>query len=71
MDVSRQQDELPKAAVIKNSDMDVELQQFAVDVTARAMRLHMLEKDVAAVIKKEFDAKWGPLWHCMVGRVFG
>ena len=30
-----------------------------------------IEKDVAAYIKKEADAKFGPTWHCIVGRNFG
>ena len=28
-------------------------------------------KDVAAYIKKEFDKKYNPTWHCIVGRNFG
>lgn len=30
-----------------------------------------IEKDIAAYIKKEFDARHGPTWHCIVGRNFG
>lgn len=30
-----------------------------------------VEKDVAESIKKEFDKKHGPTWHCIVGRNFG
>ena len=30
-----------------------------------------IEKDVAAYIKKEFDKKYHPTWHCIVGRNFG
>lgn len=28
-------------------------------------------QDVAAYIKKEFDKKYNPTWHCIVGRNFG
>uniref|UniRef100_A0A1I8H525 Dynein light chain 1, cytoplasmic n=1 Tax=Macrostomum lignano TaxID=282301 RepID=A0A1I8H525_9PLAT len=28
-------------------------------------------KDIAAYIKKEFDKKYNPTWHCIVGRNFG
>ena len=28
-------------------------------------------KDIAAFIKKEFDKKYNPTWHCIVGRNFG
>ena len=30
-----------------------------------------LFKDIAAFIKKEFDKKYNPTWHCIVGRNFG
>ncbi len=30
-----------------------------------------MEKDIAAYIKKEFDGKHNPTWHCVVGRNFG
>lgn len=30
-----------------------------------------VEKDVAEHIKKEFDRRHGPTWHCIVGRNFG
>ena len=29
------------------------------------------EQDIAGYIKKEFDAKHSPTWHCIVGRNFG
>lgn len=28
-------------------------------------------QDIAAYIKKEFDKKYNPTWHCVVGRNFG
>jgi len=31
----------------------------------------ILTKDVAAFIKKEFDKKYNPTWHVIVGRNFG
>jgi len=27
-----------------------------------------IEKDIAAFIKKEFDKKYNPTWHCIVGK---
>lgn len=35
------------------------------------MELHTIEKDIAAAIKKHFDEKFKPTWHCIVGRNFG
>ena len=33
--------------------------------------LHDVWQDIAAYIKKEFDKKYNPTWHCIVGRNFG
>jgi len=35
------------------------------------MEKFSVEKDIAAYVKKEFDRKHGPTWHCIVGRNFG
>ncbi|VDL89656.1 unnamed protein product [Schistocephalus solidus] len=58
-------------AIVKSADMVEEQQQTAVDVAAEALAKHGLEKDVAAFVKKEFDKKFGPTWHCIVGKNFG
>ncbi len=57
--------------VIKSSDMAEEMQHDAVNVALQALDKFTIEKDVAAYIKKEFDSKHGPTWHCIVGRNFG
>lgn len=57
--------------VIKNTDMSKEMQQDAVDCATRAFDEFEIEKDIAAYIKKEFDLKYNPTWHCVVGRNFG
>ncbi|KAK2899174.1 hypothetical protein Q8A67_010592 [Cirrhinus molitorella] len=36
-----------------------------------ALEKYNIEKDIAAYIKKEFDKKYNPTWHCIVGRNFG
>ena len=38
---------------------------------AQALEKFNIEKDIAAYIKKEFDKKHNPTWHCIVGRNFG
>ncbi|MEQ2258841.1 hypothetical protein XENORESO_003085 [Xenotaenia resolanae] len=58
-------------AVIKNADMSEDMQQDAVDCATQAMEKYNIEKDIAAYIKKEFDKKYNPTWHCIVGRNFG
>jgi len=38
---------------------------------ASSALLHCCVQDIAAYIKKEFDKKYNPTWHCIVGRNFG
>lgn len=45
--------------------------QDAIDVASQAMEKFTVEKEIAAYIKKEFDKKHNPTWHCIVGRNFG
>ncbi len=60
-----------RSSVIKNADMSEEMQQHAIDVANQALDRHNIERDIAAYIKKEFDKKFNPTWHCIVGRSFG
>ena len=45
------------------------LTQYSLRV--QAVELHAVEKEVASYIKKHFDAKYKPTWHCVVGKSFG
>ncbi|KAF8842371.1 hypothetical protein BDN67DRAFT_965933 [Paxillus ammoniavirescens] len=60
----------PKAT-IKNVDMTEEMQQESVDIASAALEKYNIEKDIAAQIKKEFDKRYGPTWHVVVGKNFG
>jgi dynein light chain LC8-type len=60
-----------RKAIVKNADMAEDMQQDAIDCAAQAMEKYNIEKDIAAYIKKEFDKKYNPTWHCIVGRNFG
>ncbi|KAF5394579.1 Dynein light chain [Paragonimus heterotremus] len=60
-----------RKAVVKNTDMAEEMQQGAVDICEEAMEKYTVEKDIAAYLKKEMDKRYGPTWHCVVGRNFG
>ncbi|GLT79370.1 hypothetical protein SLA2020_508610 [Shorea laevis] len=60
-----------KRFIIKSADMKEDMQKEAVDIAIAAFDKHNVEKDVAEHIKKEFDKKHGPTWHCIVGRNFG
>lgn len=56
---------------IKNIDMSEELKNDAIEIGLKALDKFTVEKDIAGFIKKEFDKKYGPNWHCVVGRSFG
>ncbi|KAK2197211.1 bifunctional Dynein light chain [Babesia duncani] len=58
-------------AVVKNVDMDDATREFAIELTNEALEKFKVEKDIAAYIKKEFDRRFEPTWHCIVGRNFG
>ncbi|KAI4317569.1 hypothetical protein L6164_025432 [Bauhinia variegata] len=61
----------PKKVIIKSADMMPDMQKEAVDIAVGAFEKLNVEKDVAEHIKKEFDKRHGPTWHCIVGRNFG
>ncbi|KAI4311145.1 hypothetical protein MLD38_036064 [Melastoma candidum] len=60
-----------RKVIIKSADMKDDMQKEAVDIAIAAFETNSVEKDVAEHIKKEFDKKHGPTWHCIVGRNFG
>ena len=60
-----------RKAVVKNADMSEDMQQDAMESATQAMEKFNIEKDIAAHVKKEFDKKYNPTWHCIVGRNFG
>lgn len=60
-----------RKAVIRAADMTEDLQQDAVDTAIQALEKFTIEKEIAAYIKKEFDKRYSPTWHCIVGRNYG
>lgn len=68
---SIQRDSNSPKAIIKNVDMSEEMQQESVEIASAALEKYNIEKDIAAQIKKEFDRKYGPTWHVVVGKNFG
>ncbi|KAG2398430.1 Dynein light chain [Vigna angularis] len=59
-----------KKVIIKSADMIPDMQKEAVDIAVAAFEKYNVEKDVAEQVKKEFDKRHGPTWHCIVGRNF-
>ncbi len=60
-----------RKAVVKNADMSEQMQEDAINLATEALDRFDVEKDIAAHLKKEFDKKHFPTWHCVVGRNFG
>jgi dynein light chain LC8-type len=58
-------------AQIKTADMTEEMQQEVVELAQEAMTKFTIERDIAHHIKRAFDERKGPTWHCIVGRNFG
>ncbi|VDL61487.1 unnamed protein product [Hymenolepis diminuta] len=56
---------------VKCVRMSEEMISYAAVTAEQALKQNATRKDVAAFVKKRFDEKYGPLWHCIVGRDFG
>ncbi|KAH9588131.1 Dynein light chain 1, cytoplasmic [Schistosoma haematobium] len=57
--------------IVKDTDMNDEMMELAIRVTACAMDRFQADMDVANYIKTQFNKKYGRSWHCIVGRRFG
>ena len=60
-----------RLVVIMNNLMSEKMEKDAVDCAIQALEKNKNENDIAAYIKKEFDKKHNPTWHCIVGKSFG
>ena len=55
-------------------DMPDDMLEAAINSAKEAMKKHDIEKegqDIAKAIKAEFDEKWQPYWHVVIGKNFG
>lgn len=57
--------------VVKGKDMPDEMANAAIEVAVNALDRFELERDMAMYVKQEFDKRYQPTWHCIVGRHFG
>ena len=65
---------IERVATIKATDMDEQqMIEDAVDCSAQALEKFEEDKntEIAGFIKKEFDRRYSPTWHCVVGKNFG
>lgn len=61
----------PPKVVIKRSDMSDDMLREAVELAVGALSRFELERDMANYLKRQFDERFQPTWHCIVGRHFG
>ncbi|VDO30753.1 unnamed protein product [Heligmosomoides polygyrus] len=47
--------------------MSEDMQRDAIDCVTQALEKHNNENDIAEYIQEEFDKKYSPSWHCIVG----
>mmetsp|Transcript_8375 Transcript_8375/g.21623 ORF Transcript_8375/g.21623 Transcript_8375/m.21623 type:complete len:92 (-) Transcript_8375:418-693(-) len=60
----------PKA-IVKTVDMAEDMQTDAIEIAQEAIVSYIVEKDMANFIKKEFDKKYSPTWHVIIGKNWG
>ncbi|KAI5072106.1 hypothetical protein GOP47_0012212 [Adiantum capillus-veneris] len=60
-------------AVLGEADMSLRMQQHAMRCASHALDLHDVEdyRQIARVIKQEFDECYGGGWQCVVGTSYG
>jgi len=60
-----------KGTFVRSMDMPEHIKDDVLTCFNEALSLFTTEIELAAFVKKEFDKKYGPTWHCVVGREFG
>ncbi|KDO33053.1 hypothetical protein SPRG_01868 [Saprolegnia parasitica CBS 223.65] len=60
----------PKITLMR-VEMTTAMKDEAISHLAESLVTNVIEKDIATDMKKYFDQKYGPTWHCIVGKGFG
>ncbi|OZC08169.1 dynein light chain type 1 [Onchocerca flexuosa] len=55
---------------VKETDMESEMIEKSLAIAQEAQKHYTLDKDIAFYIKEEFERRFGPTWHCVVGKSF-
>jgi len=58
-------------AHIKTVDMNEEMETDAISLATDALNTYSSEVQMCAYIKREFDKKYSPTWHVVIGTNFG
>ncbi|CDS41792.1 dynein light chain [Echinococcus multilocularis] len=56
---------------VRSSKMTKDMERDALETARRALDRNSEPRAVANMIKKEFDERYTPNWHCIVGNHFG
>ncbi|EUB58943.1 putative dynein light chain [Echinococcus granulosus] len=56
---------------VRSSKMPKDMERDALETARRALDRNSEPRAVANMIKKEFDERYTPNWHCIVGNHFG
>lgn len=59
-----------RSVVTKNAGMCEEVQRTPVECAPRTLDKYDIEKGHCGRMRKEFDKKCKPSWHCIMGRDF-
>jgi dynein light chain LC8-type len=57
--------------LLRHTTLDLFLASILIHCPHLCLPFFPSTQDIAAYIKKEFDKKYNPTWHCVVGRNFG
>ncbi|CAK4082354.1 unnamed protein product [Aphanomyces euteiches] len=61
---------MPKIKLMR-VEMSTAMKDEAINHLGESLATNVIEKDIATDMKKFFDQKYGPTWHCIVGKAFG
>ncbi|KAL5962784.1 Dynein light chain LC6 flagellar outer arm [Taenia solium] len=56
---------------VRSTKMPRDMERDALETARRALEKNSEPRAVANMIKKEFDQRYTPNWHCIVGNHFG
>ncbi|KFV96227.1 Dynein light chain 1, cytoplasmic, partial [Fulmarus glacialis] len=60
-----------QTAAVRDTDLSEEMLQHDVECAILAIEKYNVEREIAALMKREFENKYSPTRHCAVGRKFG
>mmetsp|Transcript_38960 Transcript_38960/g.28814 ORF Transcript_38960/g.28814 Transcript_38960/m.28814 type:complete len:94 (+) Transcript_38960:13-294(+) len=55
---------------VKNVDMEEAMVEDVKKIAVEAVKRYNIDKDIASYIRREFEKKYNPTWHVIVGRNF-